>query len=770
MRIALLFVFSVLSFVSPKSLAAPSMLRWTATEDRSSTLASAVDRVNRQFNSHLTTRDFYLAESRTLAFNKYQRYQLVAAGLPVLNRNIRIWSDSAGTLIQAEAYVDPRAPLTGNRFLRTRGLSVNEVSNLLPSTSTVAIVNEVLSQLEDNKIRGYESSDYWDGSEPIRRVVVTARRGKHVIDISLSTGFVKSTEYKEFPNAGTHSIRANVYPVYEEAVQNGVVTTRLQTEEKELKHIHTTRPVLGADPFAALRARRYFASQYSSVLGESQAGRARGFWSMSWLKSEAAQLIATAPTEANDFTTGSTVLVGRYATINLHPDAVSNWSSRLNFRPRLSGAFFPQYRAAPPVNGRPDYEIVPSTSFYGKPLATANESLARSSTRDPQHNPVTYINEGFDELQVYYAVTELFDRLHERGFIDPELSTRPFHAFLYDPDVAMKDNAYYTDDTINFTTYSHDQQNYARDNSTIWHEIGHGIMDRLMGEHLTMADTGGLSEGMADFIAELVLKASYGNRSFAGYSEFRIINRTNFHLSNEVHDDGEAYGGAMRDMLVACQAQFGDAAGLDKMTDLTLEAMRLTRDHPVLTAEAWFSAMIFADSLGRPGVRSAGEMTNLIQSALAGRNFRMDGGAVARFQLVNANDRREVGSSGPGSRGQPIAHSLTPAQNVSYRLQVRLTSSDRFQFAYPLQVKAEFKAGALQGAIDWEGEDGAPNVVTLARETDVAELNVRANGRCDFSNREDGSCVDYVYVQIIDPARPTQPLAKKRFYLRIRNP
>jgi len=76
------------------------------------------------------------------------------------------------------------------------------------------------------------------------------------------------------------------------------------------------------------------------------------------------------------------------------------------------------------------------------------------------------------------------------GFTDPELSTRPFHAFLFNPDISYRDNAFYTDDTINFTTYSPAEPNMARDNSTIWHELGHGVMDRLMGDEIQLADNG----------------------------------------------------------------------------------------------------------------------------------------------------------------------------------------------------------------------------------------------------------------------------------------
>ena len=675
-------------------------------------------------------------------------------------------------LVQAEAYVEPQISATGARFLTANGLSAGNISSTLSSSATIRAVREALSQADDRQIRSIKWNDYWFDGEPIRQVTVVARRGVHTLDLELLTGFVNRSEYREFPKADPteFSLDTQVYPVYEEHLDAGGSTTPMTLVNKPLKHILKNRPSLNADPFIGLRNRRYFYSQLNELRGSTPEGQAQGFWSMDWLKARAEQLVAQAPTEPNDFSAGYAVLRGRYATVNLHPDAITSFRSQISFIPQLSPTLFTLWREVQGSGGQPDYEVIPSSGFYGKPLQTAAEALSRSRQRDAQHDPAFYINQGFDEIQVYYAVTELFEQLHRFGFSDPELSTRAFNAYLYDPDIGMKDNAYYTNDTINFTTYSPRSLNYARDNSTIWHELGHGVMDRLMGDHLKFADTGGLSEGMADFIAELVLKASWGQDDFPGYSGFRIINSTNFYLSNEVHDDGEAYGGAMRDILVSAQNQFGASEGLAKITDLTLEAMRLTRDHPALTAEVWFRAMLFADSLGRPQVRAPGELSNLVSQALGSRNFRLDGGAVAKFTLVNGNTGAEVLSSGPGSRGQPLAHTLRPDQSVDYVLQVRLQSSDRFQFHYPLKIRAEYRKGALQGAIHWKGEENGPLEVDLAREADTASLPVQASGRCDFSNRDDGSCVDYVYVQVIDPTRPSQPLAKKRFYLRIRNP
>jgi hypothetical protein len=74
----------------------------------------------------------------------------------------------------------------------------------------------------------------------------------------------------------------------------------------------------------------------------------------------------------------------------------------------------------------------------------------------------------------------------------------------------------------------------ARDNTTIWHELGHGVMDRMMGDHIELADTGGLSEGMADFVAQLVVNDVTGGTDFPGKYAMRIFNNTGYYLTNEV--------------------------------------------------------------------------------------------------------------------------------------------------------------------------------------------------------------------------------------------
>jgi hypothetical protein len=357
------------------------------------------------------------------------------------------------------------------------------------------------------------------------------------------------------------------------------------------------------------------------------------------------------------------------------------------------------------------------------------------------------------------------ESLAEMGFTDKELSEKPFHAFLFDPDIGMQNNAYYTDNTINFTTYTSDQPNLARDNSTIWHELGHGIMDRLMGPHLafsTGGGYGGLSEGMADFVASIVLEHQTDGKLFPGKNNFRIINETGFYLTNEFHDEGESYGGAMNDMLLTVISYEGKT-GLSAFTDLTLEAMRLTRNHPSLSASNWFEMMIYADSLGS-SVRAPGKFKQLINDALASRNFSFSNSFKPADMKVTFNGT-ELTANSLASREKP----LTPCGEngvAAFDLKISLTSGDANFIKFPSTVKVEYKKGALQGAIRWIGEDTNPEIYTINSAEELLNVPVRASMNCETVNQPDGSCKDYAYIQIWNQGSE-KPIAKKRFYLKL---
>lgn len=751
--------------------------RWTGSEDADAGLEHVLTVLSAKAGFAVAATDLRQQDDRDLAYTHYTRFAQMAAGMPVAGKGLRLWKDRAtGALVQAEATLEkPEATEEAIASLRRSGRKVADLRADLTSADTARLARAAIT--EDRALKSLTTEDLWVDGRAVRRVTAKARRGTHTVDIDLLRRAVSRHDYAEYPQHGGFSgalpkqadaddgitLQANLFPMYEQVEGSDQI---LGTEPAELRYINRQVQRGDGDLYEALRDRRYMESQYDAVLGDTALGQLMGFWSMNWVRSRAEAVRAALPYSENSFTGGGLLLSGRYATINIHAAAVDRFGASLGFTPGYSTQFRPDWRESL-IDGEYAWEMVPSGARLGRPLASAEEALTRPARRTADHDPVGYINDGFDELQVYYAVNQMFDALRPMGFTDPDLAERPFHAFLFDPDISMRDNAYYTDDTINFTTYSPGQANMARDNPTIWHELGHGVMDRLMGPALQLADTGGLSEGMADFVALLVTEAVTGGAEFPGKRAFRIMNRTGFFLTNEVHDDGEAYGGAMGDILANAVARFGHADGLRKVTDVVLEAMRLCRDNPGLTAQDWFNHMLFADSLGRPGVRGVGELRELILSSLAGRNFSLDTTDAANLAIQNVTMGIELGSRGPGSRPSPIPVELTPEAESLFNLEARVTGASHYQFRFPVTVKVSLNGGPLQGAIRWMTEASYPKTVVLQSEADAAQLLLGATGVCDAVNRDDGSCVDFAYIQLFN-AGDDLPVAKKRFYLRVK--
>jgi hypothetical protein len=759
---ALLLSFSVSAF------AAPQVIRWTGSEDKNAELGHVLAVIKTKTGIDLTAQDFQKIEDRDLATSHFVMLAQQSGGTPIHGASLRLWTDlKSSSAIQVEASLEN--PATVQKL----GLK-QAILNLLPSWPKFdvgAVVRQEVASSDDRRIESIKLAKFWKDGELTQIAKVKSRRGYHTIVVSLAERRVVSHTYAEFPQqdqpssevgqTGEFSVPVQVYPIYEEVeTDQGKLLPRISSE---LKYLKSSVAHTAVDPYGPLRAQHYYENKFDPILGLTEEGRKEGFWSMAYLKDQAAALRAGLPLSLNSFKNGGVILEGRYATVNLHPGAVAKFPG-INFTPAPSIQFKPDWVTAV-VDGQEMGEMIPKGSLLGKPLASLEDAWSRPARRLPEHPPVEYINDGFDEIQVYYAVNTLVDSLHQMGFTDPELSTRTFNAFMYDPDISMRDNAYYTDDTINFTTYSPKQINFARDNSTIWHELGHGIMDRLMGDNITLADTGGLSEGMADFVAALVIADKMEGQTYPGMEDYRIINKTGFFLTNEVHDDGEAYGGAMNDLLQAAIRKEG-RTGLKKVTDLTLETMRLTRDNPALTAQDWFGHMLFADERGSD-LRASGELRSLVIGALEGRNFSLEGKKSANYSLKNGT--QEIVANSPGSRQNPLKAVLDESATGSYQLQVALEDGDAYKFQYPVQVKVQLKGGPIQGAIAWVGGEET-RTFTLTAPGQKLPIDLAVSGKCEFANRDDGSCVDYAYVQIWDATSIKKPVAKKRFYLRVLSP
>jgi hypothetical protein len=763
--------FLIVLFTSTQALAA-DFIRWTGKDDSNPAFTHVVENVAAKLGVTLDPGSFRLNEDRDLAFTHFSHYIQLHEGNPVEGASIRIWSDRAtGKLVQMEANIEkPQTLLIATRNARSELVSRHGRSMSL-KISDIGGIDRVRSKSlqvtrrhEDKKTTFKDARLVWSKGRLVAVSQLKGKRGLHEVRIDAATGAVLSSQYAPYPQHDEIAVEADVFPVYEE-----FEGTLLSRQRVTLRHILPTVKMSSADPFSPLADTRYLESKMNNDAAATPEGRRAGFWSESQLRQRINALASAVPEWSNSFADGGVSLNGRFASVLIHPDALSATPPR-TFTPRYSAYANFDWKEIP-GDGKSDYEMFVRPSFYGKPLENAGESLSRPATRHPFHDPQTYINEGFDELQVYYGVNQFFESLHTRGFSDPELSTRPFTAFLFNPDIAMRDNAFYTDDTINFTTYSPRSDNAARNNETIWHELGHGLMDRLMGNawggYLRLADTGGLSEGMADFTADIVIRTVVGNTDFPGRSKMRINNHTGFLLTNEVHDDGEAYGGSMHDILNAAMDRWG-IEGVHKVADLTLETMRLTRHHPHLTAADFFDHMLFADELGRPGVRESGELRTLISQSLASRNFVRGSEIAANLSLTH--DGKEVLAGKPGSRDFEIPLELGADESKALPIQFSVTDGTHYKFHYPLKARLyKSERGALQGAIHWDGEENGPVELSIDAAGQIVETSVVVSGKCDYVNREDGSCSDYVYLLIFDETvSQDMPVAKKRFYARVK--
>ena len=725
------------------------------------TIETMIEKASADTKLNFSLSDFYLIEDRVLATSRYQLYVQQNQQIPVAKTAIRIWSDKVSNqLILAEMHLSEETKknetLLAQRYQKAKFSPGALKSKELSSAIAQIVSREVSKHYTDNKILGIKSSDAWVNGDLRRNIEVRGRRGIHHISVSLLRNVVVEKFYSEFPQIEKfQTLKANVFPIYEEVEATG---EKLPFETKELKFVMASIPNGGENPLSVFDARKFPESRYSPLLAETEFGEMNNIWSEPSLRRQVAQIVGIFPLRSNTYSDGL-LLQGKYATINLHPGVKEFKEVSFPLLPSVNHML-----AWNLVDG--EYEAKPISGFYGKAIQSEEELLNRLPQRLPDHDPVAYINSGFDEVQVYYGVTVLMDALAEMGFEDPELSTMPFHAFLFDPDISMKDNAYYYDNTINFTTYNPDQPNLARDNPTVWHELGHGVMERLMGSHLGFADSkggyGGLSEGMADFVAKIIIEHQTNGTKFPGMNGFRIINETGFYLTNEFHDEGESYGGAMNDMLDAALKTNG-REGLFDFTDLTLEAMRLTRNHPALSARSWFEHMLYADELGSE-VREPHQFKQLIVSALEKRNFGFDS-SFAPASMKVTFEKGELTNDSVASREKPLVECGDNGV-VTHQLKVDLKAGDANFIKFPATVKVEYKKGALQGAIKWEGEEANPTVYTINEESEALDLVVKASMECESVNQPDGSCKDYAYIQIFHEGG-VKPIAKKRFYLKL---
>ncbi len=730
---------------------AEKFVRWTYKEDTNVDFTQIVQKIEAQTGYTLNIHDFVLDEDRDLATSHYSRHLQVQSGLPIKKMSIRIWKKD-DRLIQIEALIEDPA--------QVKKLA-NKILPLLKSQKDIdALAATAFLKAAELPLTSFAKSDEWTKDDLIRSYSVNTQNGRYLIEYSYSKGKVIRTTFKPYPTEdGTYSVPAQVFPIYEEVEETHEMQTRLPVE---LKYIFKNIQKPSDDPYTNLNDPKWLMSKYNELLAETPYGQAQGFWSYKQVFQKINDLKAAVGYSENNLGSDA-VLAGKYATIQIHPNAFDTFPG-VDIPKKYS--IFPTEMAKLITDGAGnviDYLVYYMTGFYGKTFSSEMDIYNRPLIYDPNHNAATYLNAGFDEVQVYYAVTKFFESYHDKGFIDPELSERPFQAVLFDPNIEYRDNAFYWNDTINFTTYSAGSANFARDNTTIWHELGHGLMDRLMGAG--GFDNGGFSEGFADFAAELVINDVTEGKPYPGMEFRRSNNSIAFNVTNEEHDDGEAYGGVLRDILL--QATKTDSKGLLKVTDLTIEMMRYMRQHPNPTVMELYNHLLFVDEMGTPGVRNPGELAPIITENFMKRNFGMDPKDIVQY--IVSSELGELTYSSLGSRYNPILLRLTAEQTQSYKLKLEVKDGEKTQMKYPVTIKATFKGSPLQGNVHYQGEENGSIVRTISESGGSVEIPLTVTGVCDGINTQDDGCKDYIHLQVFN-AGAEKPFAKKRFYVKVNKP
>ena len=164
-------------------------------------------------------------------------------------------------------------------------------------------------------------------------------------------------------------------------------------------------------------------------------------------------------------------------------------------------------------------------------------------------------------------------------------------------------------------------------------------------------------------------------------------------------------------------------------------------------------------------MREPGELRSIIEAALARRNYG-DEKDRAKFVLTFADGTatKVIDSQAEGSRYNEHVVTLSSKDSITVPLSVAVTDGTALKFTAP-KVELEFGNSASQNSIEWADETTphfSPGALTGGR----LDFTVTAKGACQVKNREDG-CADFVLVKILD-AGQDKPVAKKRFYLRIK--
>lgn len=737
-------------------------IRWTSKDQIKSELSDVIAQLSQQIQRPLRAEDFRLVETRTLKSMNFSYYQQMIDGVGVRQAGLRIWSNPDNkNLIQMIAYLkDPATKAMKSARAQYQFTLLEWSLSDLNFVNVQKIAKDDLAQ-----IYNFKASRQWQNDRVVLFLNVFGKDRSVEYQLDPRSLMVLDKKVRLYPRAdqklsrqnlpGEYSVQAHVFKVNEDnEMEWGRKASGAQPEAVELRYLKSQFKAAKTDWTLSLPQREFSSLKEDAIKAETPEGRAEGYWSTQSIQEMIDVATQVLPDHHNQMNSGA-YLDGRYVQVLIHNDAFQKFNIQ-NFTPFYSTATTRSWG-----RGTEGWVLKLASASYGRPFFSQADLLLRKAPYEQHRDTNVLINEGFDEMQVYWSVTKWFEVMHEAGFLDQELSTRPIQAFLFDPDIESQNNAYYNADTINFTTYTDDNINHARNLITVWHELGHGLMDRLQGS--SGFDNGGLSEGIADFAAEMVLRGYYKDHVPAAIAERRIANEIGFDLTSEGHDDGEAYGGSLKDVMDMKIASLG-FAGYLQTCDLVLDAMRLTRQSPDLSLQDWYEALALADELGKPGLRAAHEFAPILQKAFSNRNYVYQQPASTKMNLFY--NEKEVTNSGAGSRSSPIKLSLAAGETQDFNLKLSVASTNP-HYTYPLKVVVSVKeTNALQGSAKFKNEENQTYTIDSAKDTIEIPLTVMAG--CDAINTSRNSCSDFANVQVFS-AESKRPFAKKRFYIESRS-
>ena len=164
--------------LSAISLAQPQSVRWTGKEDKNSNLVHVLDVIRTKTAIELSPSNFMLVEGRKLATSQYMMLAQTAAGIPIRGLSLRIWTSLENSeTIQIEAQIDV-SPNTARWSAKT-------AKAVLSSFDTTELVRMAIKNTDDPFLRKLTWQDMWENGELVRVVKIKAKRGNHVVVLSL---------------------------------------------------------------------------------------------------------------------------------------------------------------------------------------------------------------------------------------------------------------------------------------------------------------------------------------------------------------------------------------------------------------------------------------------------------------------------------------------------------------------------------------------------------------------------------------------------------